>query len=246
MYLLYLDDSGSPNNTSEEHFVLGGFCIHENGLYWLNTHLDELAEQIDPAHPQYIEFHASETFRGKTAPWDKMTKDQRRKVIKDVLSVASKESKTISVFACAVHKTSYPNVDPVKLAFEDLCQRFQFFLNRIYVESGKKNSQQGIIILDKSSYENSLQSLATHFRNNGTRWGNLNNIREVPLFVDSKASRGIQLADHIAYSVFRRYEAGDINYFNIIQGCFDSKDGKIHGLAHKQLALTCTCPSCLP
>ncbi|MDD4952915.1 MAG: DUF3800 domain-containing protein [Desulfovibrionaceae bacterium] len=246
MYLLYLDDSGSPKNANERHFVLGGFCIHEQGSYWVNKHLDELAEQIDPDHPQHVEFHASEIFRGKTDPWQKITKDRRREYIKDVLRVASRESKNISVFACAVYKPSFPNDDPVKLAFEDICQRFQYFLNRIYRESKQKERHQGLIVLDKSSHETSLQSLATHFRSKGTRWGHLNNIHEVPLFVDSEASRSIQLADHIAYSVFRRYEAGDINYFNIIQGCFDSADGKVHGLAHKQYAFPeCTCPSCL-
>jgi hypothetical protein len=245
MYLLYLDDSGSPENHNQEMFVLGGFCIHEEGSYWLNKHLDDLALSIDSAHPQHVEFHASEIFRGKTAPWTTMKKDKRMDVIKDVLDVANKDDKHITTFACAIHKSSFPSEDPVKLAFEDLAQRFQLFLNRMYVESGRKEKQQGLIVLDESSYENSLQTLATEFRNKGTRWGNLGNIHEVPLFVDSKASRGIQLADHIAYSVFRRYEAADLNYFNVIQGCFDSSNGKIHGLAHKHSCGTCTCPSCL-
>ena len=44
----------------------------------------------------------------------------------------------------------------------------------------------------------------------------------------------IQLADHIAYAVFRRYESGDTQYLDLIAGKFDEKDGIVHGLAHKE------------
>jgi hypothetical protein len=36
------------------------------------------------------------------------------------------------------------------------------------------------------------------------------------------------------------------NYYNIIEGRFDSHEGKIHGLSHKQYYKSdCTCPGCL-
>jgi hypothetical protein len=34
MYLLYLDDAGSPGNVSEEYFVLGGICVYEAQADW--------------------------------------------------------------------------------------------------------------------------------------------------------------------------------------------------------------------
>lgn len=120
------------------------------------------------------------------------------------------------------------------------------FLGRLYAESGKGESQKGIIVLDKTSYETSLQKLAIEFRQKGMKYRPLNNIIEVPMFIDSKASRLTQLADHVAYAIFRRYEAGDINYYNLIEGRFDSSEGKIHGLVHKQFyKMDCTCPGCL-
>jgi hypothetical protein len=74
----------------------------------------------------------------------------------------------------------------------------------------------------------------------------LHNLQEVPLFVDSKASRLIQLADHVSYAVFRRYVAGDLNYFSVIEKHFDAEGSKIHGLVHKQFySDACTCPACL-
>jgi Protein of unknown function (DUF3800) len=52
----------------------------------------------------------------------------------------------------------------------------------------------------------------------------------VPLFLDSKASRLIQLADIVAYAVFRYYEKGDNRFFPIIQSRFDSEGSVKHGL----------------
>lgn len=147
-------------------------------------------------------------------------------------------------FACAVHKASYPQGDPMEIAFEDLCSRFDMYLNRMYRET--KYSHKGLIVFDKNAYESSLQTLQIKFREQGTRWRNVRNIREVPFFVDSRASRLIQLADHVAYSVFRRYNAGDLTYFNCIEDRFDTYQGTIHGLSHKQLNNPgCTCPACL-
>ncbi len=133
------------------------------------------------------------------------------------------------------------------MAFEDVSSRFDMYLSRQYAST--KENQRGLIVLDKTSYETNLQNLAYTFRRSGNRWGSyLKNICEIPLFVDSKASRIIQLADHIAYAIFRRYNAGDLNYFNCIEGRFDQEQatGIIHGLAHKQTQIPyCTCPACI-
>ena len=56
----------------------------------------------------------------------------------------------------------------------------------------------------------------------------------------------MQIADHVAYSVFRRYNTGDAQYMDIIASRFDESDGVYHGLSHKHAdRLICTCPGCL-
>jgi hypothetical protein len=52
-------------------------------------------------------------------------------------------------------------------------------------------------------------------------WGVVTNLSEVPLFMDSKASRLVQLADLVAFSLYRYYEAQDSRFIDIIQGRFD-------------------------
>ena len=116
------------------------------------------------------------------------------------------------------------------MAFEDLCQRFDTFLGR---QRTAGDRDRGLVILDKTTRETSLQKLSREFRKVGTRWGSLKNIADTPFFVDSKASRLIQIADHVAYSVFRRYNSGDAQYFDITANRFHEVDGVIHGLCHK-------------
>lgn len=244
MYPLYLDDSGSPANKKEEYFVLGGVCILDQNVRWLSKQLDDLATAIHPIDPGGLEFHASEIFSARKAPWNSIKdKKDRAKVLKDVLSPLRRVRNGM-VFACAIHKKSFQGFDPVELAFEDLCTRFELYLNRLRHQG---EPHKGLIVLDESTYETSLQKLATSFFQAGTRWRNsIRDIIEVPLFVESKASRLIQLADHVAYAVFRRYEHRDLNYFDCIEGCFDCEDGKFHSLVHKQSYNPhCTCPACI-
>ena len=245
MYLLYLDDSGSPLNRNEAYFVLGGICVPEQSLWWLGKQLDMLAADILPEQPELVEFHAAEMFSARKPPWNRYTsKDERRSIIKNVLHCLKGANDKIVAFACAVHKQSFPHDDVVALAFEELFTRFDGYLDHIYKTT--QVSHDGLIICDQHVYAKSLQEMSLQFRKQGTQWKRVNHIREVPFFVDSKASRLIQLADHIAYSVFRRYNAEDLTYFNCIEDRFQSSNGVMHGLVHKQTSnKNCTCPACL-
>lgn len=50
------------------------------------------------------------------------------------------------------------------------------------------------------------------------------------MFLDSKASRLIQLADLVAFALFRAYEANDPMFYDVIRHCFDGEGGVEHGL----------------
>jgi hypothetical protein len=246
MHLLYLDDSGSTQNPNEEYIVLGGVSIFETTAFYLSKQLDELAEKIDPENPQLVEFHASEIYSRRTHPWDKMSRDEAQGIIKAVLKIFADSNNSSIAFACAVHKKSFKSTDGLQIAFEDLVERFDRYLSRFHSEGDK---QKGLIILDESSYETTLQEKARNFRKSGTQWSqgsNIKHLADTPFFVNSKASRIVQIADHVAYAVFRRYNAKDAHYFDIISSKFYQFDNIIHGLAHKQHYINnCMCPGCL-
>jgi hypothetical protein len=246
MHLLYLDDSGSAPNAREEYLVLGGVAVHEAQALWITRELDRLAASFCPSDPAGVEFHASEIFSGRKPPWDALSKLERKQIIKDVLSLLQRSAGSCRAFACAVHKTSFSGVDPLAIAFEDLCSRFDMYLQQIRMEH--QSRECGLIILDESAHEAMLQSLARQFRLLGTRWGIVRHLADTPMFLKSSASRIVQLADHVAYAVFRRYEAGDTSYFDVFASRFFTSQGIVHGLAHKQSAeqaASCMCPACL-
>lgn len=244
MHLLYLDDAGSMKNSDESYIVLGGVSVFESEAFRLTQELDNLAATIDPVNPAGIEFHASEIFARRTAPWNKYSREQAQGIIKSVLNILARSPAPTYAFSCALHKASFGIVtDYLGLAFEDMCKRFDIYLDRLNIDGDR---QRGLLILDESSHETVLQNMAINFRKMGTQWGVIKNLADIPFFVNSKASRIIQLADHIAYAVFRRYNAGDNNYFDLIAHKFYSHGGVLHGLAHKQKKPhNCMCPACI-
>ena len=242
MHLLYLDDSGSAKNAREAYLVLGGVSVFEAQASWITRQLDDLAEKINPGDPHGVEFHASEIFSRRRQPWKSLNRDEARGVIKSVLEVLADAYDSARAFACVVHKASYPDRDPMEVAFEDLCSRFDLYLQRVATGG---NRERGLLILDKSTYETTLQKMSVEFRTLGTRWGSIRRLADTPFFVDSRASRVIQLADHVAYAVFRRYHAGDTQYFDRISRKFDAEGGVVHGLVHKEPELRdCMCIAC--
>jgi len=70
MFMLYLDDSGSARNESEQHLVLAGVSVFERIPYFISQELDALVKEIAPDNPDSVELHASEIYRGKTPPWE--------------------------------------------------------------------------------------------------------------------------------------------------------------------------------
>jgi len=118
--------------------------------------------------------------------------------------------------------------DPVEHAFEQISSWFDMFLKRLYAKH--EDRQRGLILLDKSSTELRIQTLAREFKYSGHSWVKTKNYAEVPVFLDSKASRLIQLADLVAFALYRFHEANDNSFYNVIKHRFDNEGGVEHGL----------------
>ena len=225
MYLLYADESGTSQDASQQYFVLAGFCIFERQCYWLGEELEKIAARFDPADSSSVELHGSPMLSGKKK-WRQYPKEERERAIQDALGLLSSHPSN-RVFASVIKKSSISPRDPVEAAFEQLASRFDYYLRRLHKSD---NPQRGLMIFDKSTYETTLQALATDFRGEGHTWDKIRNFAEVPLFLDSRASRLIQLADLIAFAIFRYYESGDDRFFSVVQPHFDAEGGIVHGL----------------
>lgn len=240
MHLLYLDDSGSVRNAADRHLILAGLAVFERLPYWFSRHLDVIARDIWPEGWAELEFRGVDIFSGRKR-WRRITKEVRAQAYARALTSLG-SSRQLRLFGAAIHKAAVSPEDPMEYAFEQLVSRFDHFLARLH-RSG--DTQRGIIILDKSSYETSLQGLAREFHIDGHRWGQLHNISETPLFVDSRATRMIQYADLIAYALRQYYERGVATHFDRISHLFDAEGGVVHGLVHyTPLGSGCNCLIC--
>ncbi|WP_198930061.1 DUF3800 domain-containing protein [Salinivibrio sp. PR6] len=150
----------------------------------------------------------------------------RLEAIKQALSLI--DGRKFRIFASVVRKGAISPNDPVHYTFQQIVTRFDHFLARQHVHFN--NTQRGLILFDKSSKEAPIQALAKAFKLDGHDWGRLRNMAEVPAFIDSEATRLIQLADLIAYALFRYYEKKDGQFFDLIERKFDYFGGVQHGL----------------
>lgn len=243
MHILYVDDSGSPDNPNDAFFVLGGISVFERGIYHLMKAADDLVASFELGDPQDIELHGSPMCSGRDGVWRSIRdRVKREAMVRQALGLLRNQS-SVRLFAVAVDRAAVSPRDPVEVASEELCNRFNLFLQR--ENNRMSQGQRGLIIMDDTKREKPIQALARHFRLNGGSWGKFRNLAEVPLFVDSKASRLIQLADLVAYATWRRYEHSDGRFFDPLLPLFDAEGGVIHGLVHRRANGICYCPACL-
>lgn len=133
------------------------------------------------------------------------------------MSLLADKQLQLKVYACVIEKKLFSPNDILARSFEEVASCFDGYLKTLYK---KKNPQRGLAILDKSNYEEKIQTLSHVFKHVGHANGQLRNFAEVPLFLDSKASRLIQMADLIAYWIFRHFQSGDQRGYNLIKPYF--------------------------
>jgi hypothetical protein len=65
MHLLYLDESGSSTDPSQQFFVLAGISVFERETHWIEQDLNAIAARFNTADPHSIELHGSPMRSGK-------------------------------------------------------------------------------------------------------------------------------------------------------------------------------------
>ncbi len=87
---------------------------------------------------------------------------------------------------------------------------------------------QAVMVVDDASPQlnRSLAMKHAYFQDQGTSAGLwLQHISEMPLFVRSELSNGVQLADLVSYNIYRAFRAGELTYpfFARLVPCFWSR-----------------------
>lgn len=120
---------------------------------------------------------------------------------------------SMRVFAVVIDKRHlHDYMDPEKLhrkAYELLIERVEWFI------ATEHPRHRALMVVDNTSRQMN-QSLAmkhSFFQREGTSSGQrIGHIVELPMFVESHLSNGVQLADLCAYNVYRAFREGDLGY----------------------------------
>lgn len=245
MYLLYVDESGRPTGRGDDHFVLAGLAAHEMDCYPFGRGLAAVQRRVLAPEHHELEIHASRIISGRHE-WSHVPEPERLALLDAVFDHISgwrsQSGRGVSAFAVVVHKATFRGRSIVELAYDQLLARFDSFVTRQHLAG---DSHRSLVIADESAYEQLLQQSLPRWKSGVGSPKRLHSLVEVPLFVDSRASRLIQAADCVAWAIWNYYERGHATYAERIHPLFDASDGVQHGLAHMVRDYTsCVCAAC--
>lgn len=246
MFLAYMDESGT---TADEYVVVGGVLVHEQDAWPLSRAVDALADRL-PFPANGTELHASFIHSGKKE-WRGVPRAAKQSALDGMADLLAEPPSTFAhppvLFAVAMHNRSNLHHDPIERPYEEFFARCNGFVRR---KASEGDPHQCLPIADKSDkierrLQNLMQIWRTRGATTGAQIGPLAGFAEVPVFVDSRASRIIQLADFVCNTVYRYYSGFDAPEFEVILPAFDNEDGRLHGLTHLVGGYrSCPCPAC--
>ena len=128
-------------------------------------------------------------------------------------------------------------------AFEQLISRFERYLQNIGGPDGQRN--YGLLVHDNNeTVARRHTQMMRSFHQSGTLWIDIKKIIETPLFVDSKLTSMVQIADLCSYSLRRYVENEEEALFNKVFTRADRQSGRAVGVRHFTKE-SCQCAICL-
>lgn len=238
MYFFYADESGTldPSITGEradgskypkEHlYVLSAVSLYESRWHGFEKTLNrkkwELIDIINRSPKPQIRLELADCEVKST--WIRIPKERSKRPFLANLTDPELNQLTelfyqqlshhhMKIFGIVVDKRHlHDYMDSAKMhrkAWELLLERIELFLRE------EHSKHQGVLITDDISKERnrSLAMKHAYIQSEGTATGVwLSHIAEMPLFVRSELSNGVQLADLAAYNIYRAFRYEDFEY----------------------------------
>jgi hypothetical protein len=125
-------------------------------------------------------------------------------------------------------------------AFEQVVTRFHHYMER-------KQVDLGMLVQDQNQTAAlRLTHLARRYHAGGTRYIEVPRLVETPLFVDSRLTSMVQLADLAAYALRRYFENGETDLLDRLYSRFDRDErGRLVGIRHYTGKQACNCRICV-
>ena len=116
-------------------------------------------------------------------------------------------------------------------AFEQVVSRFEHYLEAIGAIG--PHASYGVLIHDNNpTVALRHTQLMMDYHRDGTQWTDLDNIIETPLFVDSRLTAMVQIADLCSYALRRYLENGETRLFELVFPRADRRHGVVVGVRH--------------
>lgn len=180
-----------------------------------------------------------------TSPYVHLSQSERRALVKEVAEAVSNWG-FARLFAECIDKVYF---DPSKTkrsiseqAFEQVVSRFEQYLKKI--DAGAKENYFGLLVHDNNeTVARKHTEMMRAFHEDGTLWTDIDRIIETPLFVDSRLTSMVQIADLCSYALRRFVENGEKEIFDSIFVRADRFKNTVVGVRH-YTDLSCACDIC--
>ena len=181
----------------------------------------------------------------ETSDYIHLTFDERKKFAIELAQTISEWS-FARLFAECIDKIQFdPHRSDKSIseqAFEQVTTRFDYFL--LNQTKNENQKQYGLLIHDNNeTVAKKHTELMKTFFEKGTLWKDINHIIETPLFVNSKLTGMVQIADLCAYAIRRYLENQETELFNLVFKRVDTKNNRRVGIRHFP-GIGCNCKIC--
>ncbi len=239
MHLFFIDESGTPpklGKTDPTYFVIGGLIVPEEVWHSIQSRLVGL-KAAEKYHGEIKWRFFVPSNNDPDNPMISWSAEQRDKFRKNIFKIIT-DHRSVKLMACIcncteAYKRAHINTqnDLYYQTYKPLTERFQYFLQDISRETGRKNF--GMIVADQRNHKEDNKMRVLHERlvtEDSKLTTTYSNLIEGLFFSPSHLSVGIQFADMVAGAVWRKVERGDAQYYNSIETSFRSRsDGTIEG-----------------
>jgi hypothetical protein len=175
-----------------------------------------------------------------------LTHAERVAMVREVADCVAKWDFAV-LFAEAIDKLHFNAAKQGKSigeqAFEQVVSRFQQFLVR---KSETNSALFGLIVHDNNhTVAEKHTDMMRHFLEKGTLWAKIDRIIETPLFVDSRLTRMVQIADLCSFAIRRFCENGETILAEkvLLRSDYLPDRKTAVGVRHFS-AINCTCAVC--
>ncbi|MHA1372462.1 MAG: DUF3800 domain-containing protein [Promethearchaeota archaeon] len=209
MCLAYIDESGSPDFTHNlPYFILTAFIIPEDLWGQIDRRWNLLKRRIyenkikkGKKRFKNFEIHLSEiNCRNSKGCYKGLLDAHRIEIMDEIfylirdLIIEYNMMKIISTVYIKIPENKNKEYhDPLRINLEHLLERIDNFAN------WDLNKDDKVILLFDKANEKRTSEIIKVIKENGTVFQQINNIIENPMFVDSRTTNLIQIADSISY-----------------------------------------------